>query len=80
MLYYFSIDEHSEVNTMLKQINIENAHLLSGLFMKRSDINRAYNMELKTKALDILNSAADRKFKRTCCFAAAYPRLVLYNC
>lgn len=36
---------------MLKQINIEHAHLLPGLFKERSDINRAYLMELKTENL-----------------------------
>lgn len=36
---------------MLKQINIENAHLLPGFFKERSDINRAYLMELKTENL-----------------------------
>ncbi len=36
---------------MLKQINIENAHLLPGLFKERADINRAYLMELKTENL-----------------------------
>ncbi|MBP1559954.1 MAG: glycoside hydrolase family 127 protein [Oscillospiraceae bacterium] len=36
---------------MLKQINIENAHLLPGLFKERADVNRAYLMELKTENL-----------------------------
>ncbi len=36
---------------MLKQINIEHAHLLPRLFKERSDINRAYLMELKTENL-----------------------------
>ncbi len=36
---------------MLKQINIENAHLLPGLFKERADINRAYLMELKAENL-----------------------------
>ncbi len=36
---------------MLKQINIEKAHLLPGLFKERADINRAYLMELKTENL-----------------------------
>lgn len=36
---------------MLKQINIEKAHLIPGLFKERADINRAYLMELKTENL-----------------------------
>ncbi|MGN0637104.1 MAG: beta-L-arabinofuranosidase domain-containing protein [Huintestinicola sp.] len=36
---------------MLKQINIENAHLLPGLFKERADLNRSYLMELKTENL-----------------------------
>lgn len=36
---------------MLKQINIENAHLLPGLFKERADVNRAYLMELKAENL-----------------------------
>lgn len=36
---------------MLKNINIENSHLLPGLFKERSDVNRAYLMELKTENL-----------------------------
>lgn len=36
---------------MLKQINIENAHLLPGLFKERADVNRSYLMELKTENL-----------------------------
>ncbi|MGM9551940.1 MAG: hypothetical protein ACI4GW_12795 [Lachnospiraceae bacterium] len=36
---------------MLKQINTENAHLLPRFFKERSDIIRAYFMELKTENL-----------------------------
>lgn len=36
---------------MLKQINIENAHLLPGLFKERADVNRSYLLELKTENL-----------------------------
>lgn len=36
---------------MLEQINIENAHLLPGLFKERADLNRSYLMELKTENL-----------------------------
>ena len=36
---------------MPKSINIENAHLLPGLFKERADVNRAYLMELKTENL-----------------------------
>lgn len=36
---------------MLKQISMEQAHLLPGLFKERADLNRAYLMELKTENL-----------------------------
>lgn len=36
---------------MLKQINIENAYLLPGLFKERADVNRSYLLELKTENL-----------------------------
>ena len=36
---------------MLNRINFENAHLVSGLFKERSDVNRAYLMELSSNAL-----------------------------
>lgn len=36
---------------MLKQINFENVHLLPGLFAERSQVNRAYLMELKKQGL-----------------------------
>lgn len=36
---------------MLKQINIQNAHLLPGLFKERTDLNRAYLTELKSENL-----------------------------
>ena len=36
---------------MPNSINIENAHLLPGLFKERADVNRAYLMELTTENL-----------------------------
>ncbi len=36
---------------MLNRINFENVHLVSGLFKERSDVNRAYLMELSSNAL-----------------------------
>lgn len=36
---------------MLKQISMEQAHLLPGLFKERADLNWAYLMELKTENL-----------------------------
>lgn len=36
---------------MLKQVNIENAHLIPGLFKGRADINRTYLMELESENL-----------------------------
>lgn len=36
---------------MPTNINAQNAHLLPGLFKERSDVNRAYLMELKTENL-----------------------------
>lgn len=36
---------------MLRNVNIENAHLLPGLFKERAEINRSYLMELKNENL-----------------------------
>lgn len=51
MLYNVLTNDNTEVNLMPTSINIENAHLLPGLFKERADINRAYLMELKTEDL-----------------------------
>lgn len=51
MLYNVLINDNTEVNLMPTNINIENAHLLPGLFKERADVNRAYLMELKTEDL-----------------------------